>query len=97
MEKFSDGSLPLGIFQKPEMISIHSSLSDGDYLIMVSDGVIEAFDNQLYEAAICDVIAGIREQNPEEIAEKILRMAVVAGGGRIPDDMTVAVIGIWKT
>ena len=97
VEKFSDGSLPLGIFQKPEMISIHSSLSDGDYLIMVSDGVIEAFDNQLYEAAICDVIAGIREQNPEEIAEKILRMAVVAGGGRIPDDMTVAVIGIWKT
>ncbi|MGN0403337.1 MAG: SpoIIE family protein phosphatase [Acetatifactor sp.] len=97
VEQLTEGCLPLGIFQQLKMNPIRCKLEDGDYLIMVSDGVVEAFDNQLYEAAICDVIAGIREQNPGEMAEKILRMAVIAGGGRIPDDMTVGVIGIWKT
>lgn len=96
VEMLAETSLPLGIFQHLETSPIRKELGDGDYLIMVSDGVLDAFGNHLYEAAICDVIAGIQEQNPNEIAEKILRMAVIAGGGRISDDMTVGVIGIWE-
>lgn len=96
VEQLAETSLPLGIFQHLETKPMRREFSDGDYLIMVSDGVLDAFGNQLYEEAICDVIAGIQEQNPNEIAEKILRMAVIAGGGRIPDDMTVGVIGIWE-
>lgn len=96
VEQLAETSLPLGIFQHLETKPMRREFSDGDYLIMVSDGVLDAFGNQLYEEAICDIIAGIQEQNPNEIAEKILRMAVIAGGGRIPDDMTVGVIGIWE-
>ena len=95
METLAAGSLPLGIFQKIEAAPIKRQLQDGDYLIMVSDGVTDAFGGEDY-STMSSFLAGIAEQNPGEIAEKLLRAAICAGGGRIADDMTVAVIGIWE-
>lgn len=96
VEPLAAGSLPLGIFQKVEAAPIRKRLRDGDYLIMVSDGVVDAFGEEDYRT-MCSFLAGIAEQNPGEIAEKLLRAALCAGGGRIQDDMTVGVIGIWET
>lgn len=95
VEILAAGSLPLGIFQKIEAVPIKRQLQDGDYLIMVSDGVTDAFGGEDY-STMSSFLAGIAEQNPGEIAEKLLRAAICAGGGRIADDMTVAVIGIWE-
>lgn len=89
------GNLPLGIFQRAEAAPIRRELQDGDYLIMVSDGVVDAFGEEDY-SAMCSYLAGITEQNPGEISEKLLRAALCAGGGRILDDMTVGVIGVWE-
>lgn len=96
-EQLKAGTLPLGIFQQVDIPAIERQLQDGDYLIMVSDGVIDAFRGHDYENTLEEVVAGIRERNPGEIADKILRMAICAGGGHIPDDMTVGVIGVWET
>lgn len=97
VEQLKAGTLPLGIFQQMEIPSIERQLQDGDYLIMVSDGVIDAMGAHDYENTLEKAISGIREQNPGEIAEKVLRMAICAGGGHIRDDMTVGVIGIWES
>ena len=97
VEQLKAGTLPLGIFQQVDIPSIERQLQDGDYLIMVSDGVIDALKGHDYENTLEEVISGIREQNPGEIADKILRMAICAGGGHILDDMTVGVIGVWET
>ncbi len=96
VEQLKAGTLPLGIFQQVEIPSIERHLQDGDYLIMVSDGVVDALKAHEYESALEKAISDIREQNPGEIAEKLLRMAICAGGGHIMDDMTVGVIGIWE-
>jgi len=96
VEQLKAGTLPLGIFQQVDIPSIERQLQDGDYLIMVSDGVVDALKNHDYENTLEEAISGIREQNPGEIAEKILRMVICAGGGHILDDMTVGVIGIWE-
>ena len=95
VEPLAAGSLPLGIFQQADSVPIYRQLQDGDYLVMVSDGITDAFAEEDY-GMLCEFIAGITEQNPGEIAEKILRAALHAGGGRIRDDMTVGVIGIWQ-
>lgn len=97
VEQLAEGNLPLGIFQQARIEPIRSQLEDGDYLIMVSDGVVDAFGEPGYEDAVCRAIARITEQNPGEIADRLLREALIAAGGRIRDDMTVGVIGIWKT
>lgn len=96
VEQLKAGTLPLGIFQQVDILPLERQLQDGDYLIMVSDGVIDALGVHDYENTLEEAISGIREQNPGEIAEKILRMAIYAGGGHITDDMTVGVIGIWE-
>ena len=39
VDRISSGNLPLGIFQKPDVESIGRTLMDGDYIIMISDGI----------------------------------------------------------
>ncbi len=96
VEQVSLGSLPLGIFPQVDVKPIYKKLEDGDYLIMVSDGVVDAFEKEDYEKRISEVIAGIEDSNPGDIAERLLRIALRASGGRVHDDMTIGVIGIWE-
>lgn len=96
VEQLRAGTLPLGIFQQIEIPLMERQLQDGDYLIMVSDGVVDALGERAYEETLAQIIRLIPEKNPSEIAEKILREVIYAGGGRILDDMTVGVIGIWE-
>lgn len=97
VEAISVGNLPLGIFGQLEIEPVYKKLQDGDYLIMISDGVADAFGGEDYEHTMESIIAGIRDHNPGEIAERLLRIALHASGGRISDDMTIGVIGIWKS
>lgn len=97
VEKLTAGNLPLGIFQQVEVEPLFRKLKDGDYLIMVSDGVVDAFGGEDYENTIASAIAGFSDKNPGELAERLLRAAICASGGHIQDDMTIGVIGIWET
>lgn len=96
VEQIAEGNLPLGVFQQAKVRPLSKSLQDGDYLFMMSDGVVDAFSGQGYENAVCRVIAEMQEQNPGELAERLLRKALIAAGGRVRDDMTIAVIGVWE-
>lgn len=97
VEQMVTGSLPLGIFQQVEVQPVNKILQDGDYLIMVSDGVVDAFDGEGYEEIMLNAIAGIQDCNPGDMAEHLLRITLRASGGKIRDDMTIGVIGIWET
>ena len=96
VEQLTTGSLPLGIFQQVKVEPIRKELQDGDYLIMVSDGVVDAFRSEEYEDTMVSAIETIRDSNPGEIAERLLRIALRVCGGKIQDDMTIGVIGIWE-
>ena len=96
VETLFTGSLPLGVFQKVESQPVCEQLQDGDFLVMVTDGVVDAFGLEEYESGLVQAIETIENQNPGEVAEKLLRRAIGASGGKIRDDMTVGVIGIWN-
>lgn len=96
VEVLAAGTLPLGIFQCVEATPIHRQLKSDDFLVMVTDGVVDAFGAEDYENGILRAVKGIDSQNPGEFAERLLRMAICKNGGRIRDDMTVGVIGIWN-
>ncbi len=95
-EAVSGANLPLGIFQNVELSPIQKKLEDGDYLIMMTDGVLDALKANDYEAVMTDIIAGMTEKNPRELAEKLLHLVICLSEGRIQDDMTIVVTGVWR-
>lgn len=95
VERLSAQSLPLGVFGQisPEIQS--RTLLSGDYVVMLSDGVLEALSEGIGEEALPEVIGRMEYRNPGEIANQILAYAIGQSRGRIRDDMTVLVTGIW--
>ena len=88
-------SLPLGIFQKAQTERNMRTLKPGEMLVMMTDGVLDALEDDC-EERMRNRIDMLEEQNPQEIAEKILSYAICSCGGRIRDDMTVFVLCLWE-
>ena len=72
------------------------TLNPGDMLVMMTDGVLDAFGEEGGDEILQEIIAEITEQNPGEIAEILLQTAIHRSEGRIYDDMTIVVAGIWE-
>lgn len=95
VETICAGSLPLGSLGNIQPESAVREVSDGDLIVMVSDGVTESW-NVGGEEKIRRYLAETGNISPAELADRLLRHAVEAADGRIRDDMTVLVIGIWE-
>lgn len=87
------GALPLGILEEVEPKITKTALSGGDMVIVVSDGITDAFK----EEDIQNFINNINTLNPQVLAENILDKATVLNGGLPKDDMTVLVGKIYAT
>ena len=87
-------SLPAGILDEVEIESDIIELKNGDIILMVSDGIIDA-DEEKKEEWVIKTLKGFDNGNPKEIAEYILNCAKGKCGDRIKDDMTVLVSKIW--
>ncbi len=96
VERITMNTLPLGIFQSLETEVVTRELIENDYIIMVTDGVIESLAAGGYEDMLCSYMEDLQETNPGEMARKILQLALRCSGGRIMDDMTVVVLGIFR-
>ena len=96
MQEIEGGKLPLGIFQDLEPQKQYLRLEEGDSVILMTDGVLEAFRDKGYEAAARECLAGMEDLNPREMAEKLMQLAIFASEGNVRDDMTILVATIWK-
>lgn len=89
-------TLPIGVLQDIEISEEKHKLQSGDYVIMVTDGVMDALPAGLQDDKMVQIIAETDLRNPREMAQHILSR-VLEESGEIPlDDMTVLVAGIWK-
>lgn len=95
VDRLSAQNLPLGVFQQIEPEIIHRTLQSGDYVIMLSDGVLDALSQGLGEEVLPEIIGRMEYTNPNEIANQILTYCIKQSKGQIRDDMTVLVTGIW--
>lgn len=89
----SSSSIPVGVLNSPDYNSNRVEVYDGDFIIMVSDGILEALKSQ---EKLEYLIRKQESVNPSEIANNILAGALGACGYNPDDDMTVLVMGIWK-
>ena len=89
-------SLPLGVFYELEMNQYEKQLLDGDYIFLFSDGILDSFSGEEGEEFLKQIIEQIPYQRPTEMASHIMKHAITLSGGKIRDDMTVLVMGIWE-
>ncbi len=90
-------SLPVGILRDIDIQVYEEELDDGDFIVMVSDGILDSnYEEENKEKWLAKVIQDIESVNPQTIADKIMDFALEACGGTANDDMTVLVTKIWK-
>lgn len=93
---YSPSSLPLGVIDDVTSYRHEEMLEDGDYLIMISDGVADSLPFYDKEKQLVRIISETKEEKPERMAEHILEECRYYNGICNKDDMTVLVLGIWN-
>ena len=96
VEKISSSSLPLGVFHKQDVELIKRNLHDGDYIVMLSDGIMDCISRENGEEFMHELISQLQFERPNEIANCIMKYVLNLSKGRIRDDMTVLVMGFWE-
>lgn len=90
-------TLPIGVLDKPDIETISRRVLNGDFIIMVSDGILD-YNNEV--AGSCEwmikFLKNIKCNDPKEISEKIMEKAKELSKGKIKDDMTVIVERIYS-
>ena len=96
VEKIQSRQLPLGMSASEDISEKKWQLNSGDLVILVSDGVVQNWPCGDGEYLLEQKIASLNVSSPVDLANLILRYAIRQCCGKIRDDMTVLVTGIWK-
>ena len=84
MERVGCTNLPVGVGNETEVNEEYGTLKAGDRIIMMSDGVYDAFGSEkTLKAELLDIF----EKRSEDFASALLKSAKKRKGNR--DDMTV--------
>lgn len=89
-------SLPVGVRFEIEIEQAQKQLADGDFLVMITDGVLEYLHTERPEETLEEIISGIKTNHPGLMARKILDQVMVYTDGEVRDDMTVLAAAIWE-
>ena len=93
----SSSSLPVGILSDIKLDRHNYKLNDGDYIIMVSDGIIDAGkNNDIGENWLIYFLKKLNTYDPKEIIDKIVDRALELQMDKIEDDMTIMVTKVTR-
>ena len=96
VEEVHSISLPIGALARLDIEPERRQLEDGDFLIMVTDGVLDTLPTEKQDSLMEEFICQVESQNPGEMAHHILNRVMEYAGAAPLDDMTILVTGIWK-
>ena len=88
MEIVNGGSLPIGALDCVKPATFKTAVSTKDIIIMMTDGIVDAFETQ---ENFKEFVAHLASNNPQTLAETILNEALSKNGMSAKDDMTVLV------
>ncbi|MDP4182804.1 MAG: stage II sporulation protein E [Bacillota bacterium] len=91
-------TLPAGILSNIETEILKRRIDNGEFLILVTDGVLDAFkkDNPLNDDNFIKFVNNMESKNPQEIADLILNEAYKICDSKPIDDMLAVVAKVWK-
>lgn len=89
-------ALPAGMFSMEEETPKIHKLYQGDFLIMMTDGVLEALHAENKDQMMKGYLSMLSVRSPQEMADRILKFAVDHEEGDLHDDMTVLVAAVYE-
>ena len=93
IRKIDSSSLPIGIVSEFSPIVKKEVISSNDFIIMISDGVSDSFQS---DESLLDELKDIKNRNPQEFADELLRRALEKNKGYAVDDLTVLVLKVFE-
>ena len=96
VEAISSESLAAGLMQQVEFDTASRKLYHGDYIIMMTDGVLDALPVNREEETMKEIIMDIPEEPPREVSRGILERVLGYSDYRARDDMTVLVASVVR-
>lgn len=93
---FAPDSLPVGVGTNPEIEHKKITLKNGDFVVMVTDGVLEYLHVPNPEETMQEIIESINTNHLGILAKKILERVLLFTGGKVSDDMTILATCIWE-
>lgn len=96
VERITSATLPIGVIRDMEIESVEKELSSGDFVIMVTDGVMDALPAKEQDMLMTEFIREANTVNPKELAHCLLGKVLEWSGEKPTDDMTIMAVGLWK-
>lgn len=88
-------SLPIGILAQIEIEPVKSVVVIGDFIVMVSDGIVDVPQNRLDKGNwLANFLRQSVNSGPQALAARILSQAQMMSNHQVADDMTVLVAKI---
>jgi stage II sporulation protein E len=94
VEIIEAGSLPIGILDEMRPKITSAVVDARDYVVLVSDGVMDAFSNR---SGFANFINNITAKSPQELADMIMQETLARSGNIAADDCTITVAQLVDT
>ncbi|HHW58258.1 MAG TPA: stage II sporulation protein E [Clostridia bacterium] len=95
VEIIQSSSLPIGILEDIEADIHERKLKDGDFVILVTDGVLECFEKDK-EINFSRIIKEVNTRSPQDMSEMLMKKCLEFCDNTPKDDMTILVSKIWR-
>lgn len=86
-------ALPLGIVESAQPVTQKRVISDGDTILLFTDGVADSFSD---DQKIADFLKDNYSSNPQVIVDRLLEQALANNNGRALDDMTIMAVKVFN-
>lgn len=96
VETISSTSLALGLVQQADVQTTSKKLYEGDFVIMVTDGVLDALPQPEAEERMRDIILQTNASAAQELGRAILERVLTYSEYKAADDMTILTAGLWR-
>jgi len=96
VKSFSSHTLPVGVGNNPEIEQEEITLKNGDFVVMVTDGVLEYLHVPKPEETMKEIIESIDCRHPGVLVKKIMERVMLFTGGKVEDDMTILATCVWE-
>ncbi|MDO5402043.1 MAG: SpoIIE family protein phosphatase [Eubacteriales bacterium] len=97
VEIIKSTTLPIGVLENVDYDCTTKKLYHSDYVVMVSDGVLDNLSGINKEEELAQIINNVNVRKPKAMAQEILEMSLKMNCMKALDDCTVLVLGVFDT